>query len=67
VPLGCAPGCFAEYQEILTILPKPQPGRANFLSRLFFVNATKTSSIWFVLFAVVLETVLKIISIICIF
>ena len=44
VPLGCAPGCFAEYQELLTILPKPPPGYASPLSRLFFVKCCENKS-----------------------
>jgi len=41
VPLGCAPGCPAEYQAILNILPKPPPECTHPLSRLLFVSATK--------------------------
>ena len=41
VPLGCAPSCFAEYQAILNILPKPPPECTHPLSWLLFVNATK--------------------------
>ena len=41
VPLGCAPASCAGCQSLLSILPKPQPGRANPLSRLFFASAAK--------------------------
>ena len=47
VPLGCAPSCFAEYQAILNILPKPPPECTHPLSRLFFASAAQTSPIWF--------------------
>ena len=42
VPLGCAPGYFAGYQGLLTILPKPPPGRGYPISRLLFVRVTNT-------------------------
>ncbi len=42
VPLGCAPGCFAEYQAILNILPKPPPECTHPLSWLLFVSGAKT-------------------------
>ena len=41
VPLGCASGCFAEYQAILNILPKPPPECTHPLSWLLFVSVTK--------------------------
>ena len=57
VPLGCAPGCFAEYQAILNILPKPPPECTHPLSRLFFASAAKRAR--YGLFAVVLERILS--------
>ncbi len=43
VPLGCAPDFTAEGKELLNLLPKPPPGRADSLSRLFFVSVAKKS------------------------
>ena len=60
VPLGCAPSCFAEYQAILTILPKPPPECTHPLSRLFFASAAKRAR--YGLFAV-----LEWIYLICVF
>ena len=48
-----APSCFAEYQAILNILPKPPPECTHPLSRLFFVSAAKRAR--YGLFAVVLK------------
>ncbi len=42
VPLGCAPGYFAEYQGLLTILPKPPPEHTNPLSRRPFPTHKKS-------------------------
>jgi len=61
VPLGYAPSCFAEYQAILTILPKPPPECTHPLSRLFFASAAKRAR--YGLFAV-LESVLSYIGLI---
>ena len=35
------PGCSAEYEGLLSILPEPPPGEAHPLSRLLFVSAMK--------------------------
>ncbi len=50
VALGCAPGFSAEYQGLLTILPKPPPGRVHPLSWLFLACVTKIGSSWFILY-----------------